>query len=171
MDSFAGHPRVVILSDIANEPDDQMSFVRLLLYSNELDLEAMIASTSTWQKTATHTETMHSWSRRTARSAAICCCMRWDGLRRQSSIGASTLGNPRMAWRRPGRGNRRQARARWPRRLSAAMTGNGRALDLRVGRHQYAGAGADRSGRPPLIRNEMQKLVSRIRVSSISRPG
>jgi len=59
-DSFTGHPRVVIISDIGNEPDDQMSFVRLLLYSNEFDLEAMIASTSTWQKTATHPETMHS---------------------------------------------------------------------------------------------------------------
>jgi hypothetical protein len=59
VDDFSGHPRVVILSDIGNEPDDQMSFVRLLLYSNELDLEAMIASTSTWQKNATHPETMH----------------------------------------------------------------------------------------------------------------
>jgi len=60
VDNFAGHPRVVVISDIGNEPDDQMSFVRLLLYSNELDLEAMIASTSTWQKTAAHPETMHA---------------------------------------------------------------------------------------------------------------
>lgn len=60
VDTFAGHPRVVVISDIGNEPDDQMSFVRLLLYSNELDLEALIASTSTWQKTATHPETMHA---------------------------------------------------------------------------------------------------------------
>lgn len=58
VDTFTGHPRVAILSDIGNEPDDQMSFVRLLLYSNEMDLEAMIASTSVWQKTATHPETM-----------------------------------------------------------------------------------------------------------------
>jgi hypothetical protein len=58
VDDFAGKPRVVIISDIGNEPDDQMSFVRLLLYSNELDLEAMIATTSTWQRTATHPETM-----------------------------------------------------------------------------------------------------------------
>jgi hypothetical protein len=58
-DDFTGHPRVAILSDIGNEPDDQMSFVRLMLYSNELDLEAMIASTSVWQKTASHPETMH----------------------------------------------------------------------------------------------------------------
>jgi Protein of unknown function (DUF1593) len=46
-DSFSGRPRVAIISDIGNEPDDQMSFVRLLLYSNEIDLEAIIASTST----------------------------------------------------------------------------------------------------------------------------
>ena len=58
VDDFAGKPRVVVISDIGNEPDDQMSFVRLLLYSNELDLEAMIATTSTWQKKATHPETM-----------------------------------------------------------------------------------------------------------------
>ncbi|MDP9038570.1 MAG: DUF1593 domain-containing protein [Acidobacteriota bacterium] len=60
VDTFIGHPRVAIVSDIGNEPDDQMSFVRLLLYSNELDLETMIASTSTWQRTATHPETMHA---------------------------------------------------------------------------------------------------------------
>ncbi len=59
-DDFSGKPRVAIISDIGNEPDDQMSFVRLLLYSNELDLEAMIAATSTWQKSATHPETMHT---------------------------------------------------------------------------------------------------------------
>jgi hypothetical protein len=60
VDDFAGKPRVVIISDIGNEPDDQMSLVRLLLYSNELDIEALIASTSTWQKTATHPETMRT---------------------------------------------------------------------------------------------------------------
>jgi hypothetical protein len=60
VDNSSGHPRVVIISDIGNEPDDQMSLVRLLLYSNELDIEALIASTSTWQKTAVHPETMHS---------------------------------------------------------------------------------------------------------------
>jgi hypothetical protein len=59
VDDFTGKPRVVIISDIGNEPDDQMSFVRLLMYSNEFDLEAMIATTSTWQKTKTHAETMH----------------------------------------------------------------------------------------------------------------
>jgi len=60
VDDFSGKPRVIIISDIGNEPDDQMSLVRLLLYSNELDIEALIAATSTWQKTAVHPETMHA---------------------------------------------------------------------------------------------------------------
>ena len=60
IDSFTGHPRAIIISDMGNEPDDQMSFVRLLLYSNKIDLEAMIATTSTWQKAATHPETMRA---------------------------------------------------------------------------------------------------------------
>ena len=60
VDDFTGRPRVIVISDIGNEPDDQMSLVRLLLYSNELDLEAMIATTSTWQKTVVHPETMRA---------------------------------------------------------------------------------------------------------------
>lgn len=60
VDNFSGHPRVVVISDIGNEPDDQMSLVRLLLYSNQLDMEALIASTSTWQKNVVNPETMRS---------------------------------------------------------------------------------------------------------------
>ena len=50
VDEFNGKPRLVVLTDIGNEPDDQMSLVRLLLYSNELDIEGLIATTSTWLK-------------------------------------------------------------------------------------------------------------------------
>lgn len=40
--------RAVILTDICNEPDDEQSLVRLLLYSNEIDLEGLVATTSCW---------------------------------------------------------------------------------------------------------------------------
>jgi hypothetical protein len=50
VDDFVGNPRLFVLTDIGNEPDDQMSFVRLLLYANELDIEGLVATTSTWQK-------------------------------------------------------------------------------------------------------------------------
>lgn len=52
--------RVIVLSDIGNEPDDQMSLVRFLLYSNELDVEGLVATTSTWQRTKTSPEIMKS---------------------------------------------------------------------------------------------------------------
>ena len=50
LDSFQGKPRVFVLTDIGNEPDDQMSLTRFLLYSNEFDVEGLVAVTSTWQR-------------------------------------------------------------------------------------------------------------------------
>lgn len=44
--------RVIILTDITNEPDDQESLVRFLVYSNEYDVEGLIATTSTWLRNA-----------------------------------------------------------------------------------------------------------------------
>jgi hypothetical protein len=58
LDNFSGHPRAFVISDVGNEPDDQMSLVRFLLYSNEIDVEGLVAATSTWQKTSNHPETM-----------------------------------------------------------------------------------------------------------------
>jgi Protein of unknown function (DUF1593) len=43
-------PRLFVLSDIGNEPDDQMSLVRLLLYSNEIEIAGFGATTSVWQR-------------------------------------------------------------------------------------------------------------------------
>ena len=34
-------PRLVVLTDIANEPDDQMSIVRFLVYANQFDIEGL----------------------------------------------------------------------------------------------------------------------------------
>ena len=42
--------RVVILTDISNEPDDQQSLVRFLTYANEFDVEGLIATTSCWRR-------------------------------------------------------------------------------------------------------------------------
>jgi hypothetical protein len=50
VDAYVARPRVVVMTDIANEPDDQMSLVRFLLYSNEFDVEGLVATTSTWMK-------------------------------------------------------------------------------------------------------------------------
>ena len=50
VDPYVARPRVVVMTDIANEPDDQMSLVRFLLYSNQWDVEGLVATTSTWMK-------------------------------------------------------------------------------------------------------------------------
>lgn len=52
----AEKPRMMVLTDIGNEPDDSESMVRFLLYSNELDVEGLLAVTSTWLRAAVHPE-------------------------------------------------------------------------------------------------------------------
>ena len=51
--------RVIVLTDVANEPDDEQSFIRLLLYSNELDIECIAATTSVWLQGSIHPEKLH----------------------------------------------------------------------------------------------------------------
>jgi len=41
--------RLIVITDIGNEPDDSQSMVRLMLYSNQIDIEGLIASTSIHQ--------------------------------------------------------------------------------------------------------------------------
>jgi hypothetical protein len=45
--------RILILTDIENEPDDAQSLVRFLLYSNQFDVEGIVATTSCWQRNQT----------------------------------------------------------------------------------------------------------------------
>ncbi len=45
--------RVFVLTDISNEPDDEESMVRFLVYSNQYDIEGIVATTSTWLKNKT----------------------------------------------------------------------------------------------------------------------
>ena len=45
--------RVVVLTDIENEPDDAMSMVRLLTYANQWDVEGLVATTSVHQRDKT----------------------------------------------------------------------------------------------------------------------
>lgn len=45
-----GKHRLIVLTDIENDPDDKQSLVRLLLYSNHIDIEGLIATTSVHQQ-------------------------------------------------------------------------------------------------------------------------
>jgi len=50
--------RVIILTDIEADPDDTQSLVRLLLYSNVIDIKGIIATTSVWKKTSVAPESI-----------------------------------------------------------------------------------------------------------------
>lgn len=50
MTTLPAKPRLVVTTDISNEPDDEESLVRLLVYANEFDLEGLIATTSVWMR-------------------------------------------------------------------------------------------------------------------------
>lgn len=56
--NFRYKPKVFILSDISNEPDDAESLCRYLLYSNQFQTLGLVAVTSTWLKRKTHPEDM-----------------------------------------------------------------------------------------------------------------
>jgi hypothetical protein len=49
-----GKHRVIVLTDMGADNDDSQSIVRLLLYSNEIDIEGLIATTSTFMMDRTN---------------------------------------------------------------------------------------------------------------------
>lgn len=59
VDPYIAKPRVIVMTDIANEPDDQMSLVRYLVYANQFDTEGLIATTSTWLKDTVRPDVIH----------------------------------------------------------------------------------------------------------------
>ncbi len=52
--------RLIVLTDIENEPDDTQSMVRLLLYANEIDIQGLIATTSTHKRTSVAPESIQA---------------------------------------------------------------------------------------------------------------
>ncbi|KAM0323346.1 hypothetical protein ACHAQA_008939 [Verticillium albo-atrum] len=56
---FTSKPRVFILTDITNEPDDAESFCRYLTYSNQFQTEGVVACTSTWLREKVAPENLH----------------------------------------------------------------------------------------------------------------
>ena len=56
--------RVIIETDAGGDPDDEQSLVRFLLYSNQFDVEGLVATTSTWMKAQVRPEASSMWARR-----------------------------------------------------------------------------------------------------------
>lgn len=51
--------RVIVLTDIEADPDDSQSLIRFLMYSNQWDIEGLVATTSIHQKTKVFPESIH----------------------------------------------------------------------------------------------------------------
>lgn len=51
-------PRMIVLTDIEADPDDTQSMVRLLLYSEAIELQGLIATTSTHLRTSVHPDSI-----------------------------------------------------------------------------------------------------------------
>ncbi len=52
--------RLIVLTDIEADPDDAQTLVRLLLYANQIEIEALIATTSTHQRTMVAPESIRA---------------------------------------------------------------------------------------------------------------
>lgn len=52
--------RLIVLTDMEADPDDTQSLVRLLLYSNEIDLEGLVATTSIHMREEIHPESIRA---------------------------------------------------------------------------------------------------------------
>ncbi|EXA31509.1 hypothetical protein FOVG_17210 [Fusarium oxysporum f. sp. pisi HDV247] len=57
---FTTKPRLFILSDITNEPDDTQSLCRYLTYANQFDTEGIVPATSTWLRNKVVPQAMHA---------------------------------------------------------------------------------------------------------------
>lgn len=52
-------PQIIVTTDITNEPDDQESLIRLLLYANDFDIKGLIGSTGVWKLSNPATHVIH----------------------------------------------------------------------------------------------------------------
>ena len=142
VDDAPGKTRVFVLSDMGNEPDDQMSFVRLLLYSNELDLEGLVATTSDLAEGQGPARD-DAEDRRAYGEVRPNLLKHADGW--PSRGGARRDGHAGPAGLRHGGGRARQDVAGAEALIRAADRPDPRpALDHRLGRGQHAGAGPAR---------------------------
>jgi len=53
--TFAQKPRIINMTDLGADPDDEQSMVHFLVQSNEFDVEGLIVSTGCWKKSQTST--------------------------------------------------------------------------------------------------------------------
>lgn len=58
--NYSDRHRLIVLTDIEADPDDTQSLIRLMLYSNQIDIEGLIATTSVHQRTQVAPESIYT---------------------------------------------------------------------------------------------------------------
>lgn len=158
-------PRLFVLTDISNEPDDEESMVRLWVYANEFDFEGLVATTSTWLRNTTRVDLIH---RQLAAYAQVRpnLLKHAPGFPSAESLRAVTaVGQPAYGLAAVGEG---QSTAGSRLLLAAADKADERPLWVSVwgGANTLAQALADaRRERPPAA---LKALISKLRVYTIS---
>lgn len=163
--AHADRQRVFVLTDISNEPDDEESMVRFLVYANEYDVEGLVATTSTWLRERTREDLIR-------RQIEAYGQVR-DNLSRHAPgyptrdqlLAVTATGQPRYGMAAVGEGNTSPGSRQL---LAAADRPDPRPLWISVwgGANTLAQALSDaRRERAPA---ELAKLVGRLRVYTIS---
>ena len=145
VDPFVARPRVIVMTDIANEPDDQMSMVRFLLYSNGFDVEGLVATTSTWMKKTVRPDVIHSVLDAYEKVQPN-LLTHAPGYPAAAALRAVVVpGQPGYGMAAVGAGKTSRGRRADP--PGRAEGGRAAALGPGLGRHEHAGPGAARRAR------------------------
>ena len=99
IDPYVDKQRVVVMTDIANEPDDQMSMVRFLVYANQFDIEGLVATTSTWMKNKVRPDVIQTLVDAYARCGRACCGTSRGFPPPTRCASSIVAGQPGTAWR------------------------------------------------------------------------
>jgi len=96
-------PRMIVLTDLSNEPDDEESLVRLLVYADEFDLEGLVATTSNWLRENPREDLIHRdlaayaqvWPNLSKHSAAFPTAQALTAVTRtgQTGLGLASVGD------------------------------------------------------------------------------
>lgn len=165
VDPHAAKVRVVVLTDIANEPDDQMSLVRFLVYANQFDVEGLVATTSTWLRSGPRPDVIRAVVDAYA-TVRPNLALHADGFPDADALRQVVFaGQPGYGMAAVGDG---KATAGSDRLIAAAQRDDARPLWVSVWGGANTLAQALHDARTRLTPTEMDSLVARLRVYTIS---
>lgn len=158
-------PRVFVFTDMSNEPDDEESMVRFLVYSNEYDVEGLVANTSCWLKERVREDLIRKQliAYAQVRDNLI---KHADGFPEYKTLEAVTCsGQPSYGLAATGKGKSTEGSRLL---ITSALKKDSRPLWVLLWGGANTLAQALKDAREEFTQTEFQKLISQLRVYSIS---